>query len=733
MRGHHHTSWSEYRHDFLQDFASSPRSPVLLHGAQLRCDVISEGEELTPHSSTQRYDSPLFFLRQQRHLLTLVREFVVHQMQVLEYYRTVEETPLSGLEAVCLGLQELCHNGALLQKKVRANQLLRPFSPPLHGCLSNLQRMLQLMSVKAAIVTEKLLLSALHTAPHFPTEFSGSLCRSLSTYNKVLAEMLRWDTVLLWTHLQPVSITRVVKVIAEERGWLLAGHFLNDGLGHRLEDVVKGEVKSQQVGGALSSLLKRLVWEDQCQTAPLLRSLVSLDHMAWSGMDGQSMAESLLYEQYCSHLWPLLSANLFQTSYPGAMSALIAAGVGERITDAIQFLQSVLTSDVVPEQCRESVHCHGHHLLHTMAFMSWDTGMCQSLGLALTDKCVLLDDGAHRTHSRTSAALVTVCQELLVLLHTLRSDDTSRHQCVLSCCVTTLQLCELWLRSRSQIYSSSGSVGHLLLISHGDLPVIKEQMHNVIMAVHNLEWPPVSQRLCVKLQDVSDSLEGVALSLPRLLQSICALQAQEIFQHMMPSGRHWRGKVANGLELVPSDYAQAAVNTVLVPVLEVVRTLGVEEQLSAVALTIGVFMEAWMGHILRERLRFSLQGALQLRCDFESVREVLKSQELSPVVVQSAVSLPVFQQADNAIECLLRQPSHKSALQSGGCSLFCCPPLCHGAVESVSDSLQSLDSLGRRGWAHSYPAHQPRHSHDSYLPHNQPQWLSLRLHKTGNR
>ncbi|XP_073506216.1 coiled-coil domain-containing protein 142 isoform X2 [Phyllobates terribilis] len=717
--------------------ASSPLSPVLF-----RCDVIGEGEELTPIIAGRDYAS-LQLLRQQRRLLTLSREFVVHQMRVLEYYQMVAWRPLSGLEAACLRLQELCHDGAMLQRKVRASQLLCPLSAPVHRALRTMHRTLQLMSVKATIVAGQLVLRVVRCTARLPEEVPGGLSRALTLYNKVIADVSTWAA--SGTDMLPMSVTRSLEIVAEERAWLLAGRFSQAGLRQRLEDVVRGEAESPEVGGALFSCLETLIREDRGQVAPLLEMLAGADHVV----------RSLLYEEYCSPLWPLLCTHLYQALYPGrrgvhALPAL--APCTEGVRTIIQPLLRLLTSDAVLEQSRERGHERSHErsyerghersherghvlchqLLCTTALVSWDRGMCRALGLALTDKCVM-DDGDRRKHSRTSAALVTVCQEVSVLLRALSYGDVSGHHGVLSRSVTSLQLCDLWLRSRSQMYVSSGSVRHLLIISHGDVPVIKEQLRRVTAAAgHSMDWSSACQRLCVKLQNVAESLEGVALSLPDLLDSVCAHQAQDVFQHMMPVGRHWRGKVTRAPDLVPSEYAEAAISAVLVPVLEEVHKLTPEEQMSAVSGAVGAFMDAWLGHILQERMRFSLQGALQLRCDFERVRERLKSPAsgMSPEVVQAALSLPVFQQADNAIVCLLQQPSRKAYLQSHGCSVFCCPPLCRTAVESVSDSLQSLDSLGRRVWSHNYPAQRPRHSHDSYLPHNQRQWLSLRLHKS---
>lgn len=62
---------------------------------------------------------------------------------------------------------------------------------------------------------------------------------------------------------------------------------------------------------------------------------------------------------------------------------------------------------------------------------------------------------------------------------------------------------------------------------------------------------------------------------------------------------------------------------------------------------------------------FSLQGALQLKRDFDVVRDVMQSDdyELPTEMKQLVFSLRAFQQTDNAIACLVQQPS-KAALPS---------------------------------------------------------------------
>lgn len=61
-------------------------------------------------------------------------------------------------------------------------------------------------------------------------------------------------------------------------------------------------------------------------------------------------------------------------------------------------------------------------------------------------------------------------------------------------------------------------------------------------------------------------------------------------------------------------------------------------------------------------LPFSLQGALQLKQDFDLVRDLLQSLPygLSPETKRLVLALHIFQQMDNAVACLLQQPSKAS-------------------------------------------------------------------------
>ncbi|XP_018430080.1 PREDICTED: coiled-coil domain-containing protein 142 [Nanorana parkeri] len=443
-------------------------------------------------------------------------------------------------------------------------------------------------------------------------------------------------------------------------------------------------------------------------------------------------------------LYPIPSTSMLDATRNIPRVLLLMAVKATLLTEQyiLHVLHRTLMSEGLPEPCVSPGLSLCHRLLCIRSLVAWDSTLCQALSSALTDKCAASSlgrgDPVPGNHSRTSGILVTLCQHLSGFQYApstghqpssqgprnLGDRPSSELRAVtcqeglLSRCTVSLHLCDMWLRSRTQIFTSSGSLSQLVLITHGDLPVRSRRSPRQRRV---LPTPPY----CT----------GLVVSLPHVLGSVCSRRAQDFFQHMMPAGRHWRGKLVTGPDLAPSEYAEAAVSAVVVPVLDGVTSLRLEEQVPAVCVAAGVFMEAWMGHILREKIKFSLQGALQLRRDFESVREVLRSHEstMPPDVVQTALALPVFAQADNAIVCLLQQPSRKTYLQSGSCAVFsCCPPLCRVAVDSMSDSLQSLDSLERRAWDGDVSRRVPRHSHDSYLPHNQRQWLSLRVNKTWN-
>ncbi|KAM9356599.1 coiled-coil domain-containing protein 142 [Symphorus nematophorus] len=165
------------------------------------------------------------------------------------------------------------------------------------------------------------------------------------------------------------------------------------------------------------------------------------------------------------------------------------------------------------------------------------------------------------------------------------------------------------------------------------------------------------------------------------------------------------------------------------------------------------FMEAWMEHILKQKIKFSVQGALQLKQDFDSIRELIQSDRygLSAELHQRLLSLRVFQQVDSAVVCLLQQPQAKPYLQSRAWGPFtrCCPSnMSRDSVDAVvGSSITNLRSMDGEDLTASDPSAgttdlppvDPSSPGEPYLAPSlvlgaaQQQWLDLRIHSNTRR
>ncbi|MBN3281214.1 FA53A protein, partial [Polyodon spathula] len=176
----------------------------------------------------------------------------------------------------------------------------------------------------------------------------------------------------------------------------------------------------------------------------------------------------------------------------------------------------------------------------------------------------------------------------------------------------------------------------------------------------------------------------------------CKKMSEEIFEQTMPVGKHWRVNCKTVLPSSPSEYAASAAQSVIGLVLEGIQPLPDDGRIPALTEAMTAFMEAWMDHILKQKIKFSIQGALQLKQDFDMVRDLIKSEKysLSEEIRQRLLSMRVFHQVDNAIICLLQQPTSKAYIPSRTWEPFrrCCSNNSR-TRDFGSGNLNSLESL----------------------------------------
>uniref|UniRef100_A0AAQ5Z9H6 Coiled-coil protein 142 C-terminal domain-containing protein n=1 Tax=Amphiprion ocellaris TaxID=80972 RepID=A0AAQ5Z9H6_AMPOC len=282
---------------------------------------------------------------------------------------------------------------------------------------------------------------------------------------------------------------------------------------------------------------------------------------------------------------------------------------------------------------------------------------------------------------------------------------TLRRQTV-SLVLASVQLSTVWVMSKAYQFLSSWSLNKFLLITQGDL---------------NVSYSFISTKCCrvivmpLLYVTVHQTFSSLVL---KTFSSDCKRMAGEIFERTMPSAVHWRPNFPSS----PSEYASLAAQTVIGQVLEGVAPLSDDARVQALSITMTAFMEAWMEHILKQKIKFSIHGALQLKQDFDSIRDMIQSDRygLSSELHQRLLGLRVFQQVDSAVVCLLQQPQAKLYLQPRAWEPFkrCCE--CHIGQSG------KINAVTLQKWCNFFLK-------TGMLGAAQQEWLDLRIQSSARR
>ncbi|XP_065747698.1 coiled-coil domain-containing protein 142 [Phocoena phocoena] len=556
--------------------------------------------------------------------------------------------------------------------------------------------------------TIEMQLRALGQAPASPGLSSqiADLLLALPAYHQLQGKALSY----IPGAARPYPPARVLRLLTGERGCQVAGW---------LDEALRGSDLRDQ--------LRRRCQEERELLPVLLGLMGGVTGSASSGL-GLGGAGAL-WSQYWTMLWAACAQSLD-----------LSLGPWRDPRAAAQQLSQALGQASLPQECEKELASLCHNLIHQSLIWSWDQGFCQALASASGNQSSL-PSSSHTTE---------LLQQLFPpLLDALREPKSGLLLCrppgpaPLALGLCTLQTILLWFWGRTQQHLAAWAPGSFLLLIQKDLPPLLYEAEALSsLASEESLALEVEQQLGLEIQKLTAQIQLLPEESLSLFFQECHKRATQDFELHMPRGGYWRHRLCPELPSIPSEYAGLVVRRVLEPVLQGLQGLPQQAQAPALSLALTAILGAWLDHILTHGIRFSLQGALQLRQDFGVVRELLEEEQwgLSPELRQTLFTLSIFQRLDGALLCLLQQPLPKTQVHRG-------PPCCCACnevqtMELPSSSLNSLESLEPPLRPGALPAQTAQllstlwgegPSPEAYLVGNQQAWLALRQHRHPRR
>ncbi|XP_016058039.1 PREDICTED: coiled-coil domain-containing protein 142 [Miniopterus natalensis] len=546
-------------------------------------------------------------------------------------------------------------------------------------------------------------LRALGRAPASPILSSqlADLLLALPTYHQLQEKAL--------SHVpgaaRPFPEARVLCLLTGERGCQVAG---------QLNEALRGSGLWDQLGKCCRG---------EQELLPGLLGLMG--GVAGSASSGLGLGGGgVLWSQYWTLLWTACAQSLD-----------LRLGPWRDPRAAAQQLSQALDQASLPQECEKELASLCHSLFHQSLIRSWDQVFCQALGSASDQSCL-------SSSSHTSELLQQLFPPLLDALQETKPGlllCQPQGPAPLALGLCTLQTTLLWFWGRAQQHLAAWAPGSFLLLIQKDLPPVLGQAEALSsLASEERLALEVEQQLGLEIRKLTIQIQLLPEESLSLFFQECHKQATQGFELHMPRGRYWRHRLCPELPSIPSEYAGFVVRTVLEPVLQGLQGLSPPAQAPALVQALTAILDAWLDHILTHGIRFSLQGALQLRQDFGVVGELLEEERwgLSPELRQSLLMLSVFQRLDGALLCLLQQPLPRT--QGHRRPPCCCACNEVQTSELPSSSLNSLESLEPPLRPGAPPAQTAQllntlwgegPSPEAYLVGNQQAWLALRQHQ----
>ncbi|XP_061757585.1 uncharacterized protein ccdc142 isoform X4 [Nerophis ophidion] len=378
----------------------------------------------------------------------------------------------------------------------------------------------------------------------------------------------------------------------------------------------------------------------------------------WSDL-GQSEAFDDLLGQYHALLWNHCRKALWlQMHVPqaGRRAGSFNLHDNHRNFQVLQMISQASKTDELPKEGRAMLEEFSLSMLVSTIHAQWDYVACRSLGVALKDKCQTCVSQRGRplmpSTNHNDSMMSMTAEKLLQLFPPLLSSVSycstpgsfdffpswsTLCRRTINLMLATVQLSTVWIMSKAYQFLSSWSLNKFLLITQGDLNVLRESLDTVVLqtkslmlnsnhlSTHHIHLQLLLKQQFTKLESAVSQLQGFSSLVLETFSKDCKRISADVFEQTMPSAGHWRPNHRPEFPSSASEYASLAAQNVIGQVLEGVTSLSDDARTQALSLSMTAFMEAWMEHILKHKIKFSVQGALQLKQDFDSVKELICS------------------------------------------------------------------------------------------------------------
>ncbi|XP_074644045.1 uncharacterized protein LOC141900888 [Tubulanus polymorphus] len=398
----------------------------------------------------------------------------------------------------------------------------------------------------------------------------------------------------------------------------------------------------------------------------------------------------MLWHSFGNHLQDMLFSHSWgPVDFTEKMFGNIDYCQATVIIMAVQMVKQVSYKDLFPAACIPHLLVVAKRMQAHAAFTAWDIGIGECLASSVVDHCYPTPLVNAEFCTKTGKKLRDSFQPMSMSLQMIQQcidDATDRGASVGKVMISRMIQLPLllpvmlrilkssenalqWCTNKSHGFLSTHSIGPFLLITQSDLKFLSDEVSTAVHMTQNLcdskgsRLVHVDSLMQTELRDVWQDLSDLSGSLQRL-SGACMKQlseeisdtATEFFSDAMPTGKIWRQKNNQEFPTEANEYVRHGLNAILEPVIAGAEKLKVTSQLGVISVAVSKMCEAWTDFILKERIRFSLHGACQLKIDFDYVISWLDSYIENTEVKQSVLSLDVFKYLDGITQLLMKQP-----------------------------------------------------------------------------